>query len=164
MRRIENGAAAIVLAVALGVGCNGDANGPDFETEFEASLTGAAERPNPVTTTAMGTATVTIDDDAQTISFTINVTGLVSPTVAHIHVGSTTEAGPPVVTLYSPAQPPVGPFTGQLATGTRLATDVTGGETFGSLVAKIRAGNAYINVHTVANAGGEIRGQLVPES
>ena len=31
----------------------------------------------------------------------------------------------------------------------------------GTLAAKIRSGTAYINVHTLANPGGEIRGQLV---
>jgi hypothetical protein len=40
---------------------------------------------------------------------------------------------------------------------------VVGGETFATLVAKIRSGNAYINVHTPANPGGEIRGQLVAQ-
>jgi len=47
--------------------------------------------------------------------------------------------------------------------GGSLGSAVVGGETFATLAAKIRAGNAYINVHTPANPGGEIRGQLVAQ-
>ncbi len=153
----------VMLAFALGASCNGDDNtGPDPEDDFEATLTGAAERPTPVTTSATGTASVTLDDQAQTITFTVNVTNLTSPTLAHIHTGGPQEAGPPVVNLLLTA-PPAGTFNGQLASGTRGTTDITGGETYTSLAAKIRAGNAYINVHTVAFPNGEIRGQLVAD-
>jgi hypothetical protein len=150
------------IAVAGALACSDDETGPDLETEFEASLTGAAERPDPVTTTATGSATVEIDDDAQTFTFSVNVSGLTSPTMAHIHVGSTSEAGPVALSLLATA-PATGVFNGQLAAGTLGATAVTGGETFATLAAKIRAGNAYINVHTVANGAGEIRGQLVAD-
>lgn len=153
-------ASIAILALLAASACGGTGNDDDdLETQFTATLTGAAERPNPVTTTATGTATVTINDAAQTLQFSINVTGLTSPTLAHIHVGSASEAGPVAVNLLLTA-PATGPFTGQLASGTRASTDVTG-ETFNSLVAKIRAGNAYVNVHTVANSAGELRGQLV---
>lgn len=162
MRHMVSGAGAIMLVVALGVGCNDDTNGPDLETDFEASLTGGAIRPTPVTTTATGTASVTIDDDAQTISFAINVTGLVDGQGAHIHVADANNAGPVALTLTTTPKP--GTFTGLFASGTAQASEVTGGETFSTLVAKIRAGNAYVQLHTLANPGGEIRGQLVPES
>ncbi len=151
-----------MAVIGFGAAACNDGTGPDLETEFEATLTGQAERPNPVTTTATGTASVEIDDEAQTISFTINVTNLVSPTLAHIHVGGPTESGPPVVDLLLTA-PPAGSFSGQLASGTRTSANITGGETFATLAAKIRAGNTYINVHTVANPSGEIRGQLLPD-
>lgn len=163
MRQLVSGAGAIMLVVALGVGCNDDTNGPDLETDFEATLTGAAIRPTPVTTTtATGTASVTIDDDAQTISFTVNVTGLVDGQGAHIHVADVSTAGPVALTLTTTPKP--GACTCLFASGTAQASEVTGGETFATLVAKIRAGNAYVQIHTLANPGGEIRGQLVPES
>ncbi len=149
------------LAVVALPGCN-DGTGTQLEVAFQATLTGAAERPDPVTTTATGTAQVVIDDAAQTLTFSITVTGLLTPTLAHIHVGSTSEAGPIAVNLLL-TPPGVGSFTGVLASGTRVSTDVVGGETFTTLAAKIRSGNAYINVHTAANASGELRGQLVPE-
>jgi CHRD domain-containing protein len=36
------------------------------------------------------------------------------------------------------------------------------GATLAALVAQIRAGNVYVNVHSVSNPGGVIRGQLEP--
>lgn len=153
---------AILAVFAVSACSDGGGTGNDLDTQFSATLTGAAERPNAVTTTATGTSTVTINDDAQTLTFSINVTGLTSPTLAHIHVGTTSEAGPIAVNLLTTA-PATGPFTGVLASGTRSTTDVTGGETFATLVAKIRAGNTYVNLHTVTNPGGEIRGQLVAQ-
>ena len=153
------GAASLVLLIGAAA-CSDDETGPEDDTEFEASLTGAAERPTPVTTTATGSATVEINDDNSTMTFSVSVTGLTSPTMAHIHVGSTSVAGPIAVNLL-PTPPAVGVFTGVLATGTITAGQVINGETFATLAAKIRAGTAYINVHTVAFPDGELRGQLV---
>jgi hypothetical protein len=153
----------VLAAVALlaGAACGDDPTGTDAD-EFEATLTGAAERPNPVTTTATGTASIDINDSNSTIDFSVSVTGLVNPTLAHIHVGGVDVAGPPVVDLL-PTPPAAGSFTGVLNSGTITAVMITGGETFATLVAKIRSGEAYINVHTTANPGGEIRGQLVED-
>ena len=156
---ILGAAAALILAAAAG--CSDDPTDTDLETNFMAELTGAAERPDPVTTSATGSATVTINDAAQTLTFSITVSNLLSPTFAHIHTGSTAVAGPVAVTLLGTAPAP-GIFNGVLTSGTVGVSAITG-ETFATLVAKIRSGNAYINVHTVANTGGEIRGQLIAQ-
>jgi hypothetical protein len=157
-------AGALASAVLLGgiSACDDDETGPDLETNFAATLTGAAERPNPVTTTATGTATVTINDAASTMSFSVSVTNLLSPTMAHIHIGGPTVAGGIAVNLL-PTAPAVGSFTGVLNSGTITAGMIVGGETFATLAAKIRSGQAYINVHTVAFPDGELRGQLVAD-
>lgn len=150
-------AAALMLA---GAACDDDTTGPNTD-EFQATLTGASEVP-PVTTSATGTASIDINDSNSTINFSISVTGIVDAQLAHIHVGAVGVAGPPV-TVNLITTPPAGTFTGVLASGTITAAMITGGETFTTLVAKIRSGEAYINVHTPVNPLGEIRGQLVAD-
>ena len=154
---------AAVLVLAAGA-CNEDSTTPSEPTSFAATLTGAAERPNAVTTTATGSATVTIDEAASSMAFTVNVTGITNVIAAHIHVGRSDVAGPIVVNLLS-AAPPAGVINGSLSTGTITQASIATGVpiTFGSLVALMRKGDLYVNVHTQANAAGEIRGQLTPQ-
>jgi len=161
-RKLSAGALTSALLLVGAVACGDDETGPDLETNFTATLTGAAERP-PVTTTATGTSTVTINDANSTITFNVSVANLLSPTMAHIHVGSTSEDNPVFALSLLATAPATGVFTGVLAAGTAAGSTVVGGETFATLAAKIRSGNAYINVHTVANPGGEVRGQLVAQ-
>jgi hypothetical protein len=161
LRRWLGGSAALLIAVAAA--CNDDPNDPNLETDFAATLTGTAERPTPVTTTATGSASIEIDDDAQEFEVTVTVNNLVSITMAHIHVGDANTAGPIAVTLVANPLAP-GSFSGTLVNDEVFtAADVEGGETFATLAAKIRAGTAYINVHTVANQAGELRGQLAAQ-
>lgn len=87
-------------------------------------------------------------------------TSLETVTMTHIHVGAVDVAGGIALNLL-PVPPAIGVFNGTLLSATFSGTGVVGGETFATLVAKIRAGTTYINVHTLANGGGEIRGQLV---
>lgn len=86
--------------------------------------------------------------------------------MAHIHIAPAGQEGPVAVWLY-PSHPPAamknGEFTGVLARGSITAADLQGplkGKTIADLVDDIKAGNAYVNVHTKANPGGEIRGQI----
>jgi len=67
-----------------------------------------------------------------------------------------------VVILFSTAI--TGTTNGVLASGAMQASAIIGGESFATLVDKIRNGNAYVNVHTMANAAGEIRGQLIADN
>ena len=156
-------AASLLAALGLSQGCSDDDDltGPDLETEFTATLIGASERPTPVTTTATGTATVTIVNE-NSLTFNVTVANLTNITMAHIHVGNASVAGGILVHL-TPATLPSGTFTGVLNSGTiTTATMATAPVTMASLLALMRNGDTYINVHTTANPGGEIRGQLVP--
>ena len=161
-RKLSAGTLTSALLLVGAVACSDDETGPDLETNFAATLTGAAERP-PVTTTATGTSTVTINDANSTITCNVSVTNLLSPSMAHIHVGSTSQDNPVFALSLLATAPATGLFTGVLAAGTAAGSSVVGGETFATLAAAIRSGNAYINVHTVANPGGELRGQLVAQ-
>ncbi len=157
-RRILIGVSLLSVA-ALSQSCSDTVAAPVLATDFVATLSGANERPTPNASTATGSATVSITDNS--LTFNITVAGLTSITAAHIHVGKASVSGGILVNL-SPAAPPTGTFSGILNSGTITAADLANAPiTLSSLAALIRNGDTYINVHTVANAPGEIRGQLV---
>ena len=154
----------LLAALTMGGECDDDDDptGPGLGGEFDATLTGAAERPDPVTTDASGSATIDIDEDGAT--FEVEVEDITDVTFAHIHIGDANTAGPIAVFLFDSEGTPVS-FTdrGTLATGTFDESDIdpdSGVDTMEELIAAMEAGNAYVNVHTTANPAGEIRGQL----
>lgn len=143
-----------LLAASLGIaGCDSGTESDPTET-FRAELTGAAERPNPVTTSATGNATVTWDPRTGTFSYTLNVSNITGVLASHIHGPATTEQPAGIlVTLQTPSTPTVsGTFTGA-DNPTAVSRD--------SLLTLLRGGRTYVNVHTSANMSGEIRGQLL---
>jgi hypothetical protein len=138
-------------------GCFGS-SGPSIE-RFRAILNGQNEVP-PVTTSATGLATfaVIVDVTGKRITYTLEATNITGITAAHIHSGAAGTSGPVVVTLFS-TDPPTGSVNGQFATGNIRADDVQG-MWLEELLNKMRDGTVYVNVHTTANPGGEIRGQV----
>ena len=108
---------------------------------FFATMQGVQEVPA-VTTTATGTGRFLFDPDTRTLSGSVATTGITG-TVAHMHTGIVGVAGP--VTI---------PMTGG-PTWTLPSTVLADLQ-----VADLRAGRMYANVHSAANPGGEIRGQL----
>ncbi|HEY2923749.1 MAG TPA: CHRD domain-containing protein [Candidatus Eisenbacteria bacterium] len=143
------------------------------KTTFRATLTGTEEVPAR-TTQANGTATFTLNKAGTEIKYRLIVHNIENITEAHIHMGATGANGPAVAILFGPVAPGGGKKNGLLAAGMIKASDLIGtlaGKTIGDLVAEIRAGNTYVNVHTndgvaEANRGagdfpdGEIRGQI----
>jgi hypothetical protein len=103
------------------------------------------------------------------------VNDLANPVVAHILVAPVGENGPVRLDLCgTQLVPPCASGDGVLVSGSNGTTVGTPPISFDDLVAAIRAGNAYVNVHTndgtpPDNTGpgdmlsGEIRGQIVPE-
>jgi hypothetical protein len=157
-------AVALIATLTMAGECDDDDDptGPGIGGEFDATLTGAAERPDPVTTDASGSATVDVDEDGG--SFEVEVEDITDVTFAHIHIGDANTAGPIAVFLFDAEGTPVS-FTdrGTLATGTFDESDIdpdSGVDTMEELIDALEAGNAYVNVHTTANPAGEIRGQL----
>jgi len=114
---------------------------------YTATLSGANEVPA-VESDATGTATVTIDGNV--LSWRVEVKGLDNPTMAHIHGAAAGENGGVLVPLFREDKGE--DFSGVLTEGKTTVED--------DVIAAIRAGNAYVNVHTEANPRGEIRGQL----
>ena len=101
---------------------------------------------------ASGEAEITVNTVTGAISGSVTVSGLTGPaTAAHVHAGGPGVAGPIVVGMESNADGSV--WT--VMEGAALDADA---------IALFEAGELYINVHTEANAPGEIRGQLVDAS
>jgi len=125
------------------------------------SLAGSKERPTPVLSTASGSATFEQLPDG-TVRFKVDVVGITGATMAHIHHAVADSAGPIVVPLFN-STTPSGPLTGTLASGTFAATNIVlPGVSLDSLLALMRLGRTYVNVHTQLNPGGEIRAQIEP--
>ncbi len=116
---------------------------------FTANLTGDQEVPA-VTTDASGTASFTLTDAG--LIFFITVEGL-DITNAHFHMGAVGEVGGAVRSIFTD-------FDGNTASGVWRSTDTT--PLTKELIAELLKGNIYVNVHTLANLGGEIRGQVNP--
>lgn len=119
------------------------------DEEFVASLSGAQEVP-PVTTNGVGIGTFNLSQRQDKLKFRVVVGGLSGPiTATHFHSGAAGTAGPVVLDLM--------PY---------LSGNVIEGEVepTPALVQAMLAGLIYINVHTAANLGGEIRGQLTREA
>jgi hypothetical protein len=131
------------------------------EQDFTANLTGDAEVP-PVTTNATGTADFTLNEDGDEMSYDIEVEDLEGVLQAHIHQGSDSENGDIVVWLANESEP-TDEIDGTLDSGNFAAEDFVGplqGQNMSDLVDAIDGGQAYVNVHTEANPGGEIRGTI----
>ena len=143
--------------------------------QIGALLTGYEESPA-VSTTATGEFTATIAPDSDTIFYSETFSGLQGTvTQSHIHVGQLGVNGSVVIFLcQTAANPdPTGlapqcPQEGSVA-GTITAANVIAGATtsqqlaagdLAAVIAAIRAGAAYANVHTTPSPGGEIRGQI----
>ena len=121
-------------------------------TRFTVSLSGASERPNPVNTTADGFGTLEVSGD--TLTFDISYRGLSgAATMAHIHgPGSSSQAVGVLVDL--------GPFAvGGLAASGSIQGSVA---LTPAVKAALLGGRTYVNIHTGANGGGEVRGQVTP--
>ena len=147
-------------------------DGDEGATSFESTLSGDDEVPA-VETDAEGEVEFDFDREDDELAYEIDLEDIEAITQAHIHLGGSDENGPVVATLLRFTENVDGsgegaPFTPEdddyEAEGTLTADDVIARDGFdGSLEALIqamRAGNAYVNVHTVANPSGEIRGQI----
>ena len=169
--------AAIVLVAAIGataVASSAAADeGGNTKKMLQVNLSGYAENPLALSTTGSGRFEALIDDGAQTITYTLTYSGLTgSVTQAHIHFGSASQVGGVSAFLCSnlgngPAGTQACPAAGGTITGTITPATIIGpaaqgiaaGE-FNALVAAIRNGTAYVNVHSTKFPVGEIRAQF----
>ena len=117
-------------------------SGITFGADVKVTQYGANEVP-PVTTSASGDGTISIADDG-TVSGSVTTKG-VQGTAAHIHTGAAGTNGPVIVPFTKEGE------TYKAPAGAKLNADQ---------MKAFKAGELYFNVHSAANPGGEIRGQL----
>lgn len=153
----------LVLPVLAGLlaaaACDDDDPIAVLPLSFSADLSGGEEVP-PVLTSATGTATFQVDGDE--IAFTLTTSGLTGVTAAHIHgPAGTGENADVLVPLFDAGAE--GAWTGSKSARFD-AGDLTGeATTMAELVALMRAGDTYVNVHTQQNPAGAIRGQIAED-
>jgi hypothetical protein len=133
------------MLATLALGATISFAGPAFADKMKATLDGKSEVP-PTTTAGKGTADIDYDAATKKLSWKVNYSGLSGPaTAAHFH--GPAEAGKNAgvaVPISNPASSPV--------EGSATLTDAQ--------AADLMAGKYYVNIHTAANPGGEIRGQV----
>jgi hypothetical protein len=175
MKKKLSAATVLVAAVAMTAvfGMHAVAGGGKSNLKSD-PLTGYQEAAavGSIASPATGTFEVSIDDSAQTLTYTLTYSGLTAPaTQAHIHFGNRVQNGGVAVFLCGggphPVTCPAGTTTEAVVSGTLSAADVIGptgqgiaAGDFADLVDALRAGVAYANVHDGTYPSGEIRGQI----
>jgi hypothetical protein len=129
---------------------------------FNASINGKNSVPAK-DTKAVGEVIVNISKNESTVHYKVMVANIKNVVASHFHLAPAGSNGKVVVPLFANPNPqPSGPMNGIMAEGDITASDVFG-ELAGDLdgfIEAIRSGNIYINIHTMDNPAGEIRGQL----
>ncbi|HUP94297.1 MAG TPA: CHRD domain-containing protein [Burkholderiales bacterium] len=128
-------AAALALAGCAAMG----------DRAVQVRLTGDEQNP-PVRTSATGTATATVGED-RSVTAKITTQGIAG-VAAHIHEGAAGSNGPVIVPMSK--------------TGDNEWSTAAGAKFTESQYEAYKAGRTYFNVHSAANKGGEIRGQIRP--
>jgi CHRD domain len=119
--------------------------GPACAEKYKVTLDGKSEVP-PTTSAGTGTADVDYDPATKKLTWTLTYSGLTGPaSAAHFH-------GPAEVGKNAGVKVAIPNATSSPAEGSATLTD--------EQAADLLAGKYYINVHTAANPGGEIRGQV----
>ncbi len=135
-----------VMAAAMGLGICGTALAAD-SAAFGAKLSGANEVPANASP-GSGTLEASLDKQTSVLSWTVTYAGLTGPVKAgHFH-------GPAVAGANAGVA--LG-FTGSVESPVKGSATLTAAQ-----IEDLAAGKWYVNLHTAANPGGELRGQVTP--
>jgi len=176
MKNMLCAAMTLVAVLLAGAGVRGAARVSDDDhddknkgQEFSARLSGSEEVP-PVVTDTTGKAEIVFNADQTKLEFELSVRKGVRVTQSHIHCAPKGVNGPIVVFLagfHNRGWDVDGRWVqNATATDANVIPPPAGStcpvplNNLSDLMAAIRGGNAYVNVHSVAHPGGEARGQL----
>ena len=148
------GAAAIVFVVAS---CGSDSTAPAPKT-YVANLSPANEVPAKTTT---GTGVATFTDLGSEIDWTLNLTNMTGVIASHIHGPAVAGVNTGVIINLFLPNGATGTLNGEVAHGS-ITNANNAAVSLDSLRVLFNNGNAYVNVHTSVNQGGEIRDQVHP--
>jgi hypothetical protein len=140
---------------------------------FVAHMTGDQEVPMRETN-AVGQTVLRLNRDGTELDFMLMVANIENVVASHIHLGPEGSNGPIVAFLFGTVPPGGGRVQGVLSRGTITSADLVGplaGQDLSVLIAALRSGGAYVNVHTNDGIGevntgpgdfpgGEVRGQV----
>lgn len=131
----------MLCAVAMLAGCAT----MEGRHQVKVVLSGTEEVP-PVVTKATGSGAIVIAAD-KSVSGSVTTTG-VAGTAAHIHLAPAGKNGPVIVPMEKTAD--------------NVWTIKAGSKLTDAQYESFKAGDLYVNVHSAAHKGGEIRAQLKP--
>jgi hypothetical protein len=177
MKSMRVALAGLMFAATVATVAHVAADDRDRDNRIRTSLVGFNEVPV-VSTGASGRFKAQISRDEQSIDYELSFSDLQGPIQqAHIHVAQKDVNGaivlwlcqgatraPATVAALTPECPQEGTVSGTLTAANVVAPtpapqQILAGE-LDEVIAAIRAGKAYANVHTAPSPGGEIRGQL----
>ncbi len=142
--------ASLLVAAVLGLnGCYKNEAAPNtapIPILVSSPITGAQERPNPVNSPGSGTFMGSIDPTTKVMSYTVTYSGI-TPVAGHIHQTTMANGNGPVIFPF-PSAALASPIIGTTAPLAQSRID------------SMLVGLFYVNLHTAANPGGEIRGNF----
>jgi hypothetical protein len=166
LRTIAGVLVAGAVLAALGIAAFAVAG--EGKSHFKSDeLTGYQEGPA-ISSTGTGSFVADLNESAMTLTYTLSYSDVEggTPAQAHIHIGKRAENGGVIAFLCGggdkPPCPPEGSVSGVIDPADVIGPASQGIEpgSFVELVAALRAGVAYANVHNARWPNGEIRGQI----
>lgn len=154
--------ALVIGILALGI----SACDSDPQEKYVAELRASNEVP-PNSSTAVGQVVLLVSRDASYAEYSVEASGLTGGIRGgHFHRGAAGVAGPIVLSFFfnsdgTENRAPT-PGTTDLEINKAIARTITKAQ-LDLILPDLRAGNLYANVHTPANPGGEIRGQMIKQ-
>ena len=138
------GAITLVVGFGIATASLGIATASAETVKLKAELKGSNEVP-PNNSAASGTAEATLDTETKVLTWTVTFKDLTGPAVgAHFHGPSEPGKNAGIALPFKTVQSPI--------EGTATLNETQ--------VSDLVAGKWYANIHTAANPGGELRGQM----